>query len=138
MNFRRIQGDSFIDDRGAIRFVNDFDFSDIKRFYQVENHKKGFIRAWHAHDREGKYVYVAKGTALVGAVNTETEEVNKFVLSSQKPSVLFIPPGYANGFKNLEEGTIILFFSTSTIEESKGDDTRYDWDKWNIWEEDYR
>ena len=26
-----------------------------------------------------------------------------FVLSSQSPKVLYIPPGYANGFKTLEE-----------------------------------
>ena len=138
MNFEKMEGNSFVDDRGVLRFVNDFDFRNVKRFYQVENHKKGFIRAWHGHMHEGKYVYIAKGTALVGAVNMETEEVNKFVLSSQKPSVLFIPPGYANGFKNLEEDTIIMFFSTSTIEETKGDDTRFEWDRWNIWEEDYR
>jgi dTDP-4-dehydrorhamnose 3,5-epimerase len=134
----KIPGGVFADDRGFLRFVNDFDFSDVKRFYQVENHTQGYIRAWHGHEKEGKYVYVAKGTALVGAVNLKTEEINKFTLSSQSPSILYIPPGYANGFKNLEEDTIIMFFSTSTIEESHGDDIRFDWDKWNIWEDDYR
>ena len=134
----KIPGGVYADDRGFLRFVNDFDFSNVKRFYQVENHKKGFIRAWHGHHKEAKYVYVAKGTALVGAVNMETEEVSKFTISSQSPSVLYIPPGYANGFKNLEDDTIIMFFSTSTLEETHGDDVRFDWDRWNIWEEDYR
>ena len=138
MSFSKLEGAVFADDRGFLRFVNDFDFSGVKRFYQVENHRKGFIRAWHGHMKEGKYVYVAKGTALVGAVDLETEEINKFTLSSQRPSILYIPPGYANGFKNLEEDTIIMFFSTSTIEESKGDDIRFEWDKWDIWQEDYR
>jgi len=138
MNFKKMQGGSFVDDRGTLRFVNEFDFANVKRFYQVENHRKGFIRAWHGHVHEGKYVYVAQGSALIGAVNMETEEVNKFVLSSQNPSIIYIPPGYANGFKNLEEDTIIMFFSTSTIEESKGDDIRFAWNHWDIWEEDYR
>jgi dTDP-4-dehydrorhamnose 3,5-epimerase len=138
MSFKNFKGAVFSDDRGFLRFVNDFDFSNVKRFYQVENHKKGFIRAWHGHEKEGKYVYVPKGTALVGAVDMKSETVNKFVLSSQSPSVLYIPPGYANGFKNLEDETIIMFFSTSTLEESKGDDIRFEWDKWNIWEDDYR
>jgi dTDP-4-dehydrorhamnose 3,5-epimerase len=138
MSFKNFKGAVFSDDRGFLRFVNDFDFSNVKRFYQVENHKKGFIRAWHGHEKEGKYVYVSKGTALVGAVDMKSETVNKFVLSSQSPSVLYIPPGYANGFKNLEDETIIMFFSTSTLEESKGDDIRFEWDKWNIWEDDYR
>jgi len=134
----KIQGGLFADDRGFLRFVNDFDFSDVKRFYQVENHSKNFVRAWHGHKKEGKYVYVARGSALVGAVNMDSEEVYKTTLTSQSPSMLFIPPGFANGFKTLEENTILMFFSTSTLEESKGDDIRFDYDKWNIWEEDYR
>lgn len=138
MNFNKLRGDVHVDDRGFLRFVNDFDFTGVKRFYQVENHRKGFIRAWHGHMKEGKYVYVAKGTILLGAVDMETEEISKFSLSSQNPSVLYIPPGYANGFKNLEEDTIIMFFSTSTIEESRNDDRRFKWDKWDIWQEDYR
>ena len=78
----KISGGLFADDRGFLRFVNDFDFSNVKRFYQVENHSRGYIRAWHGHNKESKYVYVAKGSALVGAVNLESEEVHKFTLSS--------------------------------------------------------
>ena len=133
-----INGGVSVDDRGSVRFVNDFNFDGVKRFYQVENHSKGFIRAWHGHKKEGKYVYVVNGSALIGVVNMDSEEINKFVLSSQTPKVLWIPPGYYNGFKSLEENTKILFFSTSTIEESLGDDIRESHDKWNIWEEDYR
>jgi dTDP-4-dehydrorhamnose 3,5-epimerase len=133
-----INGGVSVDDRGSVRFVNDFNFEGVKRFYQVENHSRGFIRAWHGHKKEGKYVYVVNGSALVGVVNMETEEITKFVLSSQTPKVLWIPPGYFNGFKSLEENTKIIFFSTSTLEESLGDDIREDHDKWNIWNEDYR
>lgn len=143
MNTKIINGGVAIDDRGSLRFVNDFDFSGVKRFYQVENHRQGFIRAWHGHEKEGKYVYVAKGSALIGAVPFSTtqvikEDVQKFVLSSKSPKVLFIPPGYANGFMNLEEDTIVMFFSTSTLDESKGDDIRFPYDKWNIWNIEYR
>ncbi len=133
-----ILGGVAVDDRGSVRFLNDFNFENVKRFYQVQNHRQGFIRAWHGHNHEAKYVYVASGSALVGAVNMETDEVKKFVLSSQTPRVLFIPAGYANGFKTLEDNTIILFFSTSSLNESLNDDIRFDYDKWNIWEEDYR
>jgi dTDP-4-dehydrorhamnose 3,5-epimerase-like enzyme len=138
MTFKQFKGNVFADDRGFLRFVNDFDFSNVKRFYQVENHQKGFIRAWHGHQKEGKYVYVPSGTALVGAVDMKTDEINTFTLSSQSPSVLYIPPGFANGFKNLEDNTIIMFFSTSTLEESVGDDIRFEWDKWDIWGDNYR
>ena len=133
-----INGGVSVDDRGSVRFVNDFNFDGVKRFYQVENHRRGFIRAWHGHKKEGKYVYVPNGSALVGVVNMETEEVSKFVLSDKSPKILWIPPGYYNGFKSLEENTKILFFSTSTLEESVGDDIREEHNRWNNWEEDYR
>ena len=137
------------DDRGSVRFVNDFNFLHVQRFYQINNHKKGFIRAWHGHMGEGKYVYVVKGSALIGAVKMAPAEVIsqekeniipegkplRMVLSDTKPTVLWIPSGYANGAMTLEDDTIIMYFSTASMEETKGDDIRFDpkWcDIWNI------
>jgi dTDP-4-dehydrorhamnose 3,5-epimerase len=94
-----INGGISVDDRGSVRFVNDFNFEEVKRFYQVENHDNNFIRAWHGHERESKYVYVTRGSILVGVVNMETEEIKKYVLSSSSPKVLYIPPGNYNGFQ---------------------------------------
>lgn len=129
-----------VDDRGTVSFVNDFNFAGVKRFYQVENHRKGFIRAWHGHEREAKYVYVASGTILLGLINMYNHEKTKHILSARKPQVLYIPPGYYNGFKNLEDDTKVIFFSTSTIEEAKDDDIRQRYDNWpwDIWDEEYR
>jgi dTDP-4-dehydrorhamnose 3,5-epimerase len=137
-NPKIILGGIAVDDRGSVSFVNDFNFSDIKRFYMVENHRVGFIRAWHGHEKEGKYVFVAKGAALIGAVEMNSSDPKKFILSDKSPRILFIPPGYANGFKTLEEGTRIIFYSTSTLEESLGDDIRFSFDHWDIWKEDFR
>jgi len=133
-----VEGNLNVDNRGTVRFVNDFDFKNVKRFYQVENHRRGFIRAWHGHKIESKYMYVAKGSVLAGAVNLETEEIDKFILSDVKPRVLWIPPNYANGFMTLTEDAVVIFFSSLTLEESKGDDLRFPYDKWNIWDIEYR
>ncbi len=137
-----IKGGIAVDDRGSVSFVNDFNFENVKRFYAVENHKQGFIRAWHGHKKESKYALVVKGSALVCAVEiddweepSKDLEVNRFVLSEKSPSVLFIPAGYANGFMSLTEDAKIIFFSTSTLEESLNDDYRFDaryWDPWTV------
>ena len=138
-----IKGGIAVDDRGSLRFVNDFNFEGVKRFYQVENHRRGFIRAWHGHKNEGKYVWVTSGSALVGVVPLDAKEgdleaTKKFVLSDKSPSVLWIPSGNFNGFMSLEENTKIMFFSTSTLDESKDDDIRKEYDVWNIWDENFR
>lgn len=138
-----IRGGVAVDDRGSLRFVNDFDFAGVKRFYQVQNHRRGFIRAWHGHRLEGKYVWAASGSALVGAVPLDAPQgdlgtVRTFVLSEQNPAVLWIPPGHYNGFMTLEEHTRLQFFSTSTLEQSNGDDIRLPFDAWDIWKEDFR
>ena len=138
METKIINGGLSVDDRGSVTFINDFNFSDVKRFYVVENHRSGFIRAWHGHEKEGKYVFVVKGTALIGAVDMRSDSPNKYILSDRSPKILYIPPGCANGFKTLEEDTRIIFYSTSTLQDSLGDDIRFPFDKWNIWEEDFR
>ena len=138
---RLIEGGIAIDDRGEVVFANDFDFSQIKRFYMVSNHRAGMVRAWHAHKKESKYILVASGAAVVGAVKIDDwenpskwVEVKRVVLSSKKPSLYYIPAGYANGFMSLTEDTKLIIFSTSMLEESKGDDIRFEARYWDIWE----
>ena len=138
-----IKGGIAVDDRGSLTFANDFNFYGVKRFYQVQNFNMSTIRAFHGHLNEAKYVYVAKGSAIVAAVKltdvkspSKYQEVNRFILSDRDPQILFIPPNYANGFRPLEADTRILFFSTSSLEESRGDDYRFPADYWGeeIWE----
>lgn len=139
-----VQGKNFVDDRGMLTFFNDFDFSEVKRMYLVRNHKAGFIRAWHGHKKEAKYITVLQGSAIIAsmAMNVENQQgtVKKVTLSEYDPKIFYIPPGYYNGFKTLTDNTILQFFSTTTIDEAKDDDYRERWDfiGTEIWEEHYR
>lgn len=135
-----IEGGLSVDDRGELGFVNGFDMHLVRRFYTVTNYKAGFIRAWHAHKNENKYVTVVNGAAIVAAVQIDNWEkpskdlkVYRYILSAKKPSVLSIPKECANGFMTLRENTKLIYFSTSTLEESRGDDIRYDAYYWNPW-----
>lgn len=146
-DIRIIEGGIAVDDRGILSFANKFNFYGVKRFYQVQNFSTSTIRAFHGHLREAKYVYVSKGSAIIAVVKIDNKEspskdqkLHRFVLSDKNPQVLFIPPKHANGFRPLESDTRIMFFSTSTLEESKGDDYRYPADYWGtkIWEVENR
>ncbi|OGN16253.1 MAG: sugar epimerase [Candidatus Yanofskybacteria bacterium RIFCSPHIGHO2_02_FULL_50_12] len=137
-----IEGGLAVDDRGQLSFANNFDFKGVKRFYMVENFSTDTIRAFHGHLKEVKYVFVVSGSAIVAAVELDNikkpskkNSVHRYVLSARKPTILYVPAGYANGFKALEPDTKIIFFSTSTMEESKGDDFRFPADYWgaNVW-----
>jgi len=138
-------GDKYIDDRGSLSCTNAFDFAGVVRYYLVSNFEQGFIRAWHGHKKEGKYATCVQGSAVVCAVAVDNWEspsknaqIHKYVLSADKPAVLWIPEGYANGAKTLEQGTKLMYFSTSTWEESRGDDYRFPYDYWNPWEVEKR
>ncbi|MFM8857501.1 MAG: dTDP-4-dehydrorhamnose 3,5-epimerase family protein [Actinomycetota bacterium] len=137
-----LTGGVAVDDRGSVSFVNDFDFAGVKRFYIVDNHRKGFIRAWHAHRHEAKYVVVVKGSALVAAVEIDDWDnpskdlkIHRHVLSERAPKVLAIPAGYANGFMSLTDDARLMFLSTATLEDSLDDDVRWEsryWDPWTV------
>jgi dTDP-4-dehydrorhamnose 3,5-epimerase-like enzyme len=135
-----LRGGSAADDRGILSFVNDFAFPGVKRFYLIENFTKGFVRAWHAHKLEGKYMVALHGSFVVGAVKVDDFEkpgtslkAQRVVISDRTPSVFAIPPGYANGLMGLTEGAKLLIFSTTSLEESKGDDYRFPARHWDIW-----
>jgi len=135
-----IEGGIAVDDRGQLTFFNNFNYSSIKRFYIVENHRENFVRAWHGHKNESKFVLCINGAALLSAIKIDNRdkpskdlEPTKFVLSSTKPSILYIPQGYANGFMTLRKDTKLIFYSTSTLEESMNDDYRFDSYYWNSW-----
>ena len=137
-----IKGAMFVDDRGSISFVNNFDLSEVRRFYMVENHEVGFIRAWHCHMEESKYVMALQGTAILALVRVEDPEnppvdhhIYRYVLTSSDPTVLWVPPGYAHGAKTLDAGTKLIFFSDASLSDSQKDDFRFDafqWDPWSV------
>ena len=136
-----IQGGSFSDDRGELRFVNDFDMTQVKRFYQITHPDTSIIRAWQGHKSEQKWMYVLTGSfflAIVKPDNWETPSkelpVQEFTLKAEKPSVLYIPGGYANGFKALEPDSTMLIYSDCTVAESAADNFRFNKNLWLNWE----
>lgn len=134
-----IEGGLSIDDRGVVRYVNDFNFRRVKRFYMVENNLVDLVRGWHGHKQESKYVFVTSGIALIGVVKIDNWdkpskdlEVRKFILVAGRPKILCIRPGCANAFKSLKKDTRVIFFSSSTLEESEADSFNFSPDYWSL------
>ena len=142
-----IAGGFAVDDRGQVSFVNGFVFDAVRRFYLVENFSTQVVRAFHGHLKEEKYVFVVRGAAIVAAVRFEDPlhpnrdaKPHRFVLSDRQPQILHVPAGYANGFRPLESGTRIVFFSTASVGDSVKDDYRFPYDHWGkeVWEVEFR
>jgi dTDP-4-dehydrorhamnose 3,5-epimerase-like enzyme len=118
-----IKGNIHFDERGKMRFVNDFDMSAVVRMYCIEPNL-GVVRAWQGHKVERKWFYAVKGRFLVKTV--EMGSLNKvvFELTSTESKVLQIEGGCFNGFEALEEGSVLMVFSDFSVEDSKNDDYR--------------
>lgn len=140
-----VPGGIAVDDRGQLTFANEFDLSEYKRFYNLQNHSQNFIRAWHGHKLERKAFFAQSGTFLVAAVKIDNWEkpsanleIKRFILSAIKPTILIIPEGYANGSMSLTSSGLLTVFSNSTLEQSLNDDYRYESHYWNPWQVEFR
>jgi dTDP-4-dehydrorhamnose 3,5-epimerase-like enzyme len=125
---RQIIGDFHEDERGTVRFVNDFDMSQVVRMYCIEP-KLEVIRAWQGHKKETKWFYAAKGSFLVKTIKMDTLEKKEYYLKDTESTVLEISGGHFNGFEALDEGSVLMVFSDFGLEDSKEDDIResFEW-----------
>lgn len=141
MKPRVIQGGLHVDVRGTVSFVNDFDFKGVDRFYMIRSHRAGEPRGWTGHRRDTKWFTCVQGTFLVSVVAPDdwskpsaTLPVERFVLSSQKPAVLHVPPGYATAQVALSGDAILMVFSSGAIAQAKEDDYRFPLGMWPVQE----
>jgi dTDP-4-dehydrorhamnose 3,5-epimerase len=139
---RLIKGGLFSDNRGSLSFVNDFFFQNVKRFYQISNSSTAIIRAWQGHKTEHKYFYAATGSFIIAWVKPDDWEspsphlvAEHVVLNAKEPSILSIPPGYANGIRSIKDNASLIIFSDLSIEESTLDRWSFDSHLWFDWEQ---
>lgn len=134
-----IAGGLFTDDRGTLAFVNDFTFPGVKRFYTLTHPDTKVVRAWQGHKLETKHFFVAKGAFLMAWVKPDNWEnpssdlpVNKQLLRASEPAVLTVKAGHANGFRALEEDSVMMVFSDLDLEQSATDTFRFAAGQWEL------
>jgi len=132
MELNTIQGGIAQDERGAIRFVNEFDMSLVKRFYIIRNADTELIRGWRGHKIEQRWFYVLSGgfsLDLVKIDNWAKPEkllpIQNIILKVSDMKVLNVPNGYATAFKALEQNSELLVFADYPLAHAPEDD--YTW-----------
>ncbi|GEM62173.1 sugar epimerase [Sphingobacterium faecium NBRC 15299] len=127
-----IQGGIAQDERGGIRFVNDFDMTPIKRFYIIKNVDTTLIRGWRGHRIEQRWFYALSGSFSVDIVKIDdwenaspNLEVKNFVLNATDLQVLYISAGYATAIRALEEGSELLVHSDYPVSHASEDNYTY-------------
>jgi dTDP-4-dehydrorhamnose 3,5-epimerase len=119
-----IQGNQHTDERGFLRFVNDFSMCAVQRMYCIEP-TTDLIRAWQGHQHETKWFFVSRGRFQVQLVSIQNEEARfLFDLTAEENQVLEIPPGYYNGFRACNADSQLMVFSDKLLKDSTKDDLR--------------
>lgn len=134
-----IEGGIYTDNRGSLFHVNDFHLMDVKRFYIIENNLDHPIRAWQGHKLETKWFYAIKGSFLIGLVKPDNWDnpsknliVEKITLKDSESKILKIPPGYANGIRQLENNSKLIVFSNFDINQASTDNHKFDLNSWEL------
>lgn len=127
-----IQGGIASDHRGAIRFVNEFDMTQVKRFYIIQNKDTELVRGWRAHRIEQRWFYVLSGSFMLDTVQIDDWDhaspyldIESRVLKAEDRQVIHMPIGYGTAFQALEEGSELLVFADYGIEHAPQDN--YTW-----------
>lgn len=120
------------DQRGNIRFVNDFDMTSVKRFYIIKNADIELVRGWRAHRLEQRWFYVLSGGFEVDLIEIDNWDqpaadlaVKKMKFNATDMNVLHVPKGYGTAFRATQPDSELLVFADHGIEHASIDD--YTW-----------
>ncbi|WP_316790845.1 WxcM-like domain-containing protein [Pedobacter frigoris] len=132
LNPALIPGGQHTDSRGTLTFLNDFDMSEVKRFYMIQNRDTAVIRAWRAHKIEQRWFYAINGEFLIRAVKIDNFDapdndlpIEEYTISAISNQVLHVPLGYATSVQAITNESKLLVFADYGIENAKFDDYLY-------------
>jgi len=115
---RIIKGGFHTDERGEIRFNNEFNASDIKRIYIIENKEINFVRGWQGHKIERRWFATIQGCFEIKLIciddwNSPNPflEPHTFLLDEKCLDILFIPNGYISSIQGRKDNSKLLAMS---------------------------
>lgn len=136
-----IKGGLFRDERGSLKYVNDENPENYKRFYIITHPDIDIVRAWQGHKTEEKFFLVIKGCFTIAVVQplifedpSAVENPEFYTMKCEDNLFLKVPGGCYTGIKACKADSILLVLSNSSLEESKDDNFRLPKDMWVDWQ----
>ncbi|MGO4709162.1 WxcM-like domain-containing protein [Chryseobacterium sp. 2TAF14] len=136
-NPQYLKGNKHQDERGIITYNNDFDASQIKRIYTIENHSTDFIRGWQGHQVEQRWFACMKGSFEISVILVDDFEnpskdltIQKYLLSDDVLTYLHVPAGHVTAIQAKSEGSKLLVFVNYHLNELN-DEYRFDLNYFN-------
>ena len=133
-----LEGKKHQDDRGIITFNNDFDASQVKRIYTIENHSTEFIRGWQGHKIEQRWFACMNGSFEISVIQIDNFEnpskdltIKKYQLNDETLTYLHVPSGCITAIQSNQESSRLLVLSDYGLGEIS-DEYRYSLDYFNI------
>lgn len=113
-----VKGGHFSDERGSLKFNNDFDLSEIKRMYIIENKDTSIIRAWQGHKIERRWFTCIEGAFEIRTIKVDDWaepskdlEMNVYKLVSESLDTLKLEAGFITSIQATEPKSKLLVFS---------------------------
>lgn len=126
-----ITGAKHKDHRGTIFFNNEFDATQVKRLYIIENADTTTIRAWQGHRIEQRWFSAIIGSFKIQLIQVDNWEnpsndlpAESFILRSDQFSVLHIPAGFVSSIQANEDSARLLVMADTLLDEMN-DEYRY-------------
>lgn len=130
-------GNRHNDERGVITYNNDFDASQIKRIYTIENHSSDFIRGWQGHKIEQRWFACMKGSFEISVIVVDNFTnpsrdliIQKYLLTDDVLTYLHIPAGHLTAIQALQEESKLLVLADFCLGEVQ-DEYRFPIDYFN-------
>ena len=113
-----LKGKRHVDARGVITFNNDFDASQIKRIYTIENANTNIVRGWQGHAIEQRWFACISGSYKVSVIAIDSFDTpsknlkpQEFVLIDDALTYLHVPAGCVTSLQALQPGSKLLVFA---------------------------
>ncbi len=127
--YQIIGGGHHSDKRGTIFYFNDFDMTQVKRFYRVLHHDSSITRGWRGHRIEQRWFHVCKGAFEINLIEIDNWEApdallkpTKIIMNAEEDSILHVPAGFATSLRAISANSELVVFGDYPIEHAKNDD----------------